>query len=39
MITIRESIAEQTTKDADERIDKLAKKYPGKDKYPYHMLA
>lgn len=35
MITIRGSVVEQTTKDADEHIDKLAKKYLGKDKYPY----
>ena len=35
MITIRGSVVEQTSKDADEHIDKLAKKYLGKDKYPY----
>ena len=35
MITIRGSVVEQTTKDADEHIDKLAKKYLGKDKFRY----
>jgi PPOX class probable F420-dependent enzyme len=35
MVTIRGTVVEQTTKEADEHIDKLAKKYLGKDKYPY----
>lgn len=34
MITIRGRVIEQTTKGADEHIDKLAKKYLGLDKYP-----
>jgi PPOX class probable F420-dependent enzyme len=35
MVTIRGVVAEQTTKGADAHIDKLAKKYLGKDKYPW----
>jgi PPOX class probable F420-dependent enzyme len=34
MVTIRGRVIEQTTKGADEHIDKLAKKYLGVDKYP-----
>jgi len=34
-VTVRGVVAEQTTKGADEHIDKLAKKYLGKEKYPY----
>lgn len=35
MITVRGRVIEQTTKGADEHIDKLAKKYLGVDKYPF----
>jgi len=35
MVTIRGKVIEQTTKDADDHIDKLAKRYLGLDKYPY----
>ena len=35
MITLRGRVIEQTTKGADEHIDKLAKKYLGVDKYPF----
>ncbi len=35
MVTIRGKVIEQTNgKEADEHIDKMAKKYLGKDKYP-----
>ncbi len=34
-VTVRGVVAEQTTKGADEHIDKLAKKYLGKETYPY----
>jgi PPOX class probable F420-dependent enzyme len=34
MVTVRGRVIEQTTKGADEHIDKLAKKYLGVDKYP-----
>ena len=36
MVTIRGKVIEQITKDAAEHADKLAKKYLGLDKYPYH---
>ena len=36
MVTIRGKVTEQITKDAAEHADKLAKKYLGLDKYPYH---
>ena len=35
MVTVRGRVVEQTTKGADEHIDKLAKKYLGVDKYPF----
>ena len=35
MVTIRGKVAEQTSKGADEHIDKLAKRYLGVDKYPF----
>jgi PPOX class probable F420-dependent enzyme len=36
MVTIRGKVKDQITgKEAEEHIDKLAKKYLGKDKYPY----
>jgi hypothetical protein len=36
MVTIRGKVKDQITgTEADEHIDKLAKKYLGKDKYPY----
>ena len=35
MVTIRGRVIEQTTKGAEEHIDKLAKKYLGVDKYPF----
>ena len=35
MVTIRGIVMEQTTKGADEHVDKLAKKYLGVDKYPF----
>jgi PPOX class probable F420-dependent enzyme len=34
-VTVRGVVTEQTTKGADEHIDKLAKKYLGKETYPY----
>jgi PPOX class probable F420-dependent enzyme len=34
MVTVRGKVTEQTTKGADEHIDKMAKKYIGLDKYP-----
>lgn len=34
MVTVRGKVIEQTTKDADEHIDMMAKKYLGLDKYP-----
>ena len=36
MVAIRGKVIELTTDGADEHIDKLAKKYFGLDKYPYH---
>ena len=36
MVTIRGKVIEQITTDAAEHADKLAKKYLGLDKYPYH---
>ena len=36
MVSIRGIVTELTTEGADEHIDKLAKKYFGLDKYPYH---
>ena len=39
MVTIRGEVIEQITGvPAEEHIDKLAKKYMGKDKYPYRSL-
>ena len=38
MVTIRGKVIEQITTDAAEHADKLAKKYLGLDKYPYHSL-
>ena len=35
MATIRGKVTEQTSKGADEHIDKLAKRYLGVDKYPF----
>ena len=35
MVAIRGTVVEQTTNGAREHIDKLAKKYLGKDKYPW----
>jgi PPOX class probable F420-dependent enzyme len=35
MITIRGSVQEITTENADQHIDKLAKRYLGMDKYPF----
>jgi PPOX class probable F420-dependent enzyme len=35
MITIRGTVEEITDKDADEHVDKLAKRYLGLDKYPF----
>ena len=35
MVTIRGKVIEQTTKGADDHIDKLAKRYLGLDTYPY----
>jgi PPOX class probable F420-dependent enzyme len=35
MVTIRGKVIEQTSKGADEHIDKLAKRYLGVDKYPF----
>jgi PPOX class probable F420-dependent enzyme len=34
MVTVRGKVVEQTTKGAEEHIDKLAKKYLGLDRYP-----
>jgi PPOX class probable F420-dependent enzyme len=34
-LEVRGRVAERTTQGADEHIDKLAKKYMGKDKYPF----
>ena len=34
-VVVRGVVVEQTTEGADEHIDKLAKKYLGKEKYPY----
>jgi PPOX class probable F420-dependent enzyme len=36
MVTIRGKVIEQITEGAPEHADKLAKKYLGLDKYPYH---
>ena len=36
MVTIRGQVIEQTSDDADEHIDKLAKKYLNTDRYPGH---
>ncbi|MBA3750207.1 MAG: PPOX class F420-dependent oxidoreductase [Nitrosopumilus sp.] len=36
MVTIRGKVIEQNTEYAVEHADKLAKKYLGLDKYPYH---
>jgi PPOX class probable F420-dependent enzyme len=36
MVTIRGKVIEQNTDGAIEHADKLAKKYMGIDKYPYH---
>jgi PPOX class probable F420-dependent enzyme len=35
MVTVRGQVVEQTTKGADEHINKMAKKYLGLDKYPF----
>ncbi len=35
MVTIKGVVAEQTTQGANDHIDKLAKKYLGKEKYPW----
>ncbi|MBI1828458.1 MAG: PPOX class F420-dependent oxidoreductase [Thaumarchaeota archaeon] len=35
MVTIRGKVIEQTSSDADDHIDKLAKRYLGVDKYPF----
>lgn len=35
MVTIKGIVAEQTIQGADDHIDKLAKKYLGKEKYPW----
>ena len=35
MVTIRGKVIEQTSKGADDHIDKLAKRYLGVDKYPF----
>jgi len=35
MVAVRGVVVEQSTKGADEHIDRLAKKYLGKEKYPY----
>ena len=39
MVTIRGKVVEQTSKGADEHIDKLAKRYLGVDKYPFRSPA
>jgi PPOX class probable F420-dependent enzyme len=36
MVTIKGRVVEQTTKGADEHIDKLAKRYLDADRYPAH---
>lgn len=36
MVTIRGKVKESTEENADSHIDKLAKKYLGLDKYPFH---
>lgn len=36
MVTIRGKVKESTEENADYHIDKLAKKYLGLDKYPFH---
>jgi PPOX class probable F420-dependent enzyme len=36
MVTVRGRVIEQTTKGAEEHIDKMAKKYFGMDRYPGH---
>jgi PPOX class probable F420-dependent enzyme len=36
MVTIKGRVVEQTTKGADEHIDKLAKRYLNADRYPAH---
>jgi PPOX class probable F420-dependent enzyme len=36
MVTIRGTVTEITEKDADSHIDKLAKRYLGLDRYPFH---
>ena len=36
MVTIKGRVIEQSTKGADEHIDKLARKYLNIDKYPGH---
>ena len=35
MVSIRGTVIEQTTMDAKQHIDKLAKKYLGRDQYPW----
>lgn len=35
-VEIRGKVVEMTTEGANEHIDKLAKQYMGKDKYPFH---
>ena len=35
MVTVRGRVMEQTTKGADEHINRMAKKYLGVDKYPF----
>jgi hypothetical protein len=37
MVTVRGRVVEQTTRGADEHIDRMAKKYLGMDKYPGRM--
>jgi hypothetical protein len=36
MITIKGRVVDQTTKGADEHIDKLAKRYLNAERYPAH---
>ncbi|MFQ6134359.1 MAG: PPOX class F420-dependent oxidoreductase [Nitrososphaerales archaeon] len=38
MVSIRGHVVAQSQEGADEHIDRLAKKYLGKDKYPYRQL-
>ncbi|HZD34828.1 MAG TPA: PPOX class F420-dependent oxidoreductase [Nitrososphaeraceae archaeon] len=38
MVTIRGIVTEQIKEGANEHADRLAKKYLGMDKYPYHSL-